>query len=157
MKMFPTMFVLCVLAACGSRQSSPFPEREAKGWVLSGQPRAFDAENLWQYIDGDVERFLQAGVRRALTARYRFRETYEAVADIYEMSAAAGARRIFDAEPASGSRPLTLGDAGRHYGQSLTFCKGSRFVRLTMYQDTPEAAEALSSLAAAIEARLGPK
>jgi hypothetical protein len=149
--------VLCLLAACGSRQSNPFPERDSTGWDRSAAPRTFDAKNLWQFIDGDAERYLQAGVRRALTAPYRHRSQLEAVADVYEMASPAGARRIFDAEPAEGSRPVVLGDAGRHYGQSLTFCKGPRFVRLTLYQEAPQGAEALTALAAAIDARLGPK
>jgi len=145
----------CLLAASCSRPPDPFPERPAQGWARSGKSRVFTADNLWQYIDGDVERYLQAGVQRALTCRYRYRETAEAVVDIYEMSAPAGARRILEAEPAAGSLPVTIGDTARNYGQSLTFSKGARFVRLTLYQDRPEAVAALPALAVSIEAAIG--
>jgi hypothetical protein len=50
---------------------------------------------------------------------------------------------------------VPLGDAGRSYGQSLTFRKGPFFVRLTAYQNTPETERALVSLGQAIERRLG--
>jgi len=146
-----------LLAACGSRRVDPLPERDASGWTRAGSPRTFDADNLWQYVDGDNERYLQAGVQRTVTAHYRYRDGLEAVADVYEMSAAAGARRIFEAEPAEGSHPIALGDAARHYGQSLTFCQGPNFVRLTVYQEAPQAAGALVVLGKAIAARLGPR
>ena len=49
---------------------------------------------------------------------------------------------------------MALGDAGRSYGQSLTFRRGAFFVRLVAYQDTPRTEAALVSLAQGIEARL---
>lgn len=60
------------------------------------------------------------------------------MADIYVMKAAAGARKIFESEPEAGSQPLALGEAGRLYGASLTFRKGSHFVRLVAYQPDPQ-------------------
>jgi len=47
------------------------------------------------------------------------------------------------------------GDAGRSYGQSVTFRHGPLFVRLVAYQDTPQTERALVSLGQAIDARLG--
>jgi hypothetical protein len=70
------------------------------------------------------------------------------------MEAPRGAASIFESEPSAGSRPVALGDASRSYGQSLTFRRGSFFVRLVAYQDTPRTEAALVSLAQGIEARL---
>jgi hypothetical protein len=128
---------------------------DAAGWTKVGETRQFEAADLWKYVDGDAERYLRAGVRRTFTANYRYGDATEAVADIHLMNASGGARSIFESEPSSGSRPLTLGDAGRSYGQSLTFRRGLFFVRLTAYQDTPETERALASLGQAIEQRLG--
>jgi hypothetical protein len=105
-------------------------------------------------VDGDAERYLRAGVRRTLTANYRYGDTVEAVADIHLMEAPRGAASIFEAEPSAGSRSLALGDAGRSYGQSLTFRRGPYFVRLVAYQDAPQTERALLNLAQGIEARL---
>jgi hypothetical protein len=128
---------------------------DAPGWTKAGETRQFEAADLWKYVDGDAERYLRAGVRRTFTANYRYGEVLEAVADVHLMNAPAGAASIFESEPSSGSRPVPLGDAGRSYGQSLTFRKGPFFVRLTAYQNTPETERALVSLGQAIERRLG--
>jgi NAD-dependent dihydropyrimidine dehydrogenase PreA subunit len=132
-----------------------FPESgESAGWTKVGETRSFEAVDLWKYVDGDAERYLRAGVRRTLTANYRYGDTVEAVADIHLMEAPRGTASIFESEPSTGSRPVALGDEGRSYGQSLTFRRGPFFVRLVAYQDTPATERALLNLAQAIEARL---
>ena len=113
-----------------------------------------EAIDLWKYVDGDAERYLRAGVRRTLTANYRYADTVEAVADIHRMEAPQGAASIFESEPSAGSRPVALGDAGRSYGQSLTFHRGAFFVRLVAYQDTPQTERALVGLGQGVEGRL---
>ncbi|MBZ5726132.1 MAG: 4Fe-4S binding protein [Acidobacteriia bacterium] len=144
-----------ILLRRAARPNSWLPESgDAPGWTKAGETRAFEAADLWKYVDGDAERYLRAGVRRTLTASYRYREMVEAVADIHLMESREGAASIFESEPSAGSRPLALGDAGRSYGQSLTFRRGRFFVRLLAYQDTPQTEPALVSLGRAIEARL---
>jgi NAD-dependent dihydropyrimidine dehydrogenase PreA subunit len=134
-----------------------FPESgDAPGWTKAGETRSFEAADLWKYVDGDAERYLRAGIRRTFTANYRYEDTVEAVADVHWMDAARGAVAIFESEPPTGSRPVALGDAGRSYGQSLTFRQGPFFVRLVAYQDTPQTERALATLAQAIAARLRP-
>src|ERR1019366_4403649 len=138
-----------------AKLKSWFPESgDVPGWTKVGETRSFEAVDLWKYVDGDAERYLRAGVRRTLTASYRYGDTVEAVADIHLMEAPRGATSIYESEPSSGSRPASLGDAGRSYGQSLTFRRGSFFVRLVAYQDAPQTEAALVSLAQAIEASL---
>ena len=132
-----------------------FPESgEVPGWTKAGETRRFEAADLWKYVDGDAERYLRAGVRRTLTANYRYGDAVEAVADIHLMEAAPAAASIFESEPSAGSRSVALGDAGRSYGQSVTFHRGPFFVRLVAYQDVPRTEQALVSLARGIEARL---
>jgi polyferredoxin len=132
-----------------------FPETgEVPGWTKTGETRSFEAADLWKYVDGDAERYLRAGIRRTFTANYRYEDTVEAVADIHWMDAPRGAAAIFESEQSAGSTPMALGDAGRSYGQSVTFRKGPFFMRLVAYQDTPRTEGALVSLAQAMAARL---
>lgn len=135
--------------------ASLFPESgEVAGWARSGAVRTFDAKNLWQYIDGDAERYTQAGVSQVVTSDYRYQDKVDAVADIYQMSAPAGAQKIFSSEPATGSQPIQLGDEGRIYQSSLVFRKGSCLVRLTAYDEQPEVSKGLVDLARGIAIRL---
>jgi polyferredoxin len=144
-----------ILLQPAAKPVSWFPETGGvPGWA-KGETRAFEAADLWKYVDGDAERYLRAGVRRTLTASYRNDDGLEAVADIHQMETPQGARAIYESEPAAGSRPVALGDAGRSYGQSLTFRRGRFFVRLVAYRDTPQTEPALVSLGQGIERRLG--
>jgi polyferredoxin len=144
-----------VLLRRAAQPASWFPESgDVPGWTKAGATRSFEAADLWKYVDGDAERYLRAGIRRTFTANYRYEDTVEAVADIHWMDAPRGAAALFESEPSNGSTPLALGDAGRSYGQSVTFREGPFFVRLVAYQDTPLTGRALASLARAIAARL---
>jgi hypothetical protein len=139
----------------GAAPASPFPESgEVAEWARSGVVRTFDAKNLWQYIDGDAERYIQAGVSQTLTSDYRYQDKFDAVADIYQMSAPAGAEKIFSAESAKGSQTIQVGDEGRVYQSTLVFRKGSCLVRLTAYEEQPELSKGLVDLARGIESRL---
>jgi ferredoxin len=126
---------------------------EAPGWSRTSDIRVFPADKLHQYIDGDAERYLKAGIERTLTAKFRHQSGVEAVVDIHLMNSPEAARRIHESEPATGSRPASIGDAARHYGVSITCRKGRAFVRLTAYQDTPGTAGALDTLARAALAK----
>ena len=141
-----------------SRQKPPgvlLPESgEVPGWTQTRPTRAFEAANLWQYVDGDADRYVRAGVRRTLTSEYRYRNRIDAAIDVHVMSSPAGARRIMDSESTSGSHTIALGDACRLYGQVLTFRKNAFFVRLVGLQDAPQTEPALIELARGVEQKL---
>jgi hypothetical protein len=140
----------------GSKTAELFPQTgEVPGWSRAGETRTFQASNLWEYIDGDAERYVQAGVEKTLTTDYRFREKVEAVADIHLMKTADGARKIFESEASAESQRTALGDDARLSKGTLTFRKGSRFVRLVAYQEDREVGNALLDLGRAIEKKLG--
>lgn len=118
-----------------------FPEgREAPGWNRVGPTRTFDAASLWQYIDGDADRFITAGVVQTYTQRFEFEGKFEAVVDVHQMSTPEGARKIYESDQ----------------GSTLTFHEGPYFVRMILYQEDPSARRALANLAAAIRRRLAP-
>jgi polyferredoxin len=145
-----------ILLRRAAKPTAWLPETgDVPGWTKVGETRLFEAADLWKYVDGDAERYLRAGVRRTLTASYRYRETVEAVADAHLMESLAAARSLFESEPSAGSHLVALGDAARSYGQSLTFRRGAFFVRLVAYQDAPETEPALVSLARGIDRKLG--
>jgi hypothetical protein len=139
----------------GSAQTTFFPEsREISGWSKMGNTRVFTAADLWQYIDGDAEKYIQAGVQKTLTADYRYGDSTDAVVDVHVMADASGSKQIMDSEPPNGSQPVTLGDAGRLYGTSLVFRKGPYLVRLVAYKDSPGIQTALVALGRGIQRKL---
>jgi hypothetical protein len=155
------IFILAGLfVSCQSKAPSAavdfFPaSNSAPGWVKSSETRTFEASRLWEYIDGDADKYVQAGVVKTLTSDYKFSGKIDAAVDVYVMGEAAGARKIYDSESAEGSQPITMGDAGRYAQGSLTFRQGPYFVRLVAYEDSPEIAKGLTDLAHAVSSRLG--
>lgn len=127
---------------------------EVANWEKSGETRVFDAKNLWQYIDGDSEQYIKAGVVSTSTSDYKYRSQVEAVVDIYTMGDAAGARTILEGNQGGGAKPVQIGDAGVAYAQSVTFRKGPYLVRIVAYQSAPDLPQALMALAHAVEAKL---
>jgi hypothetical protein len=158
----PIILTLSLSLACGSKSSSKpaayFPEsNKVPGWSRSSETRTFPADRLWEYIDGDADKYVQAGVQQTLTTDYRYGDKIEAVADVYVMATADGATKVFESQAATGSRPVPLGDVGRLYKGSLTLRQGRYFVRLVAYEDTPEVPQALVALGRAIAGKLSQK
>jgi len=157
--LFAAILVMVTLSGCTSRPTPTteefFPRSgEVAGWAKSGETRTFGADRLWEYIDGDADRYVQAGVERTLTADYRYQGKVEAVADIYVMKAPQGARKIFDAESSAGSQPVNVGDEARLFPASLVFRKARHLVRVTGFDEVPGLKQALVELGRALAKKL---
>jgi hypothetical protein len=148
--------VLLFAASCNRRPADAFfpASNEVAGWAKTGDTRAFQAADLWKYIDGEAERYLKAGVQRVFTSDYKCQNKIDVVVDIYAMKSAEGSKTIFESEPAGDAKSVQLGDGARLYSQSLIFCKGLYLVRIVAYQESAETAQALFQLGQAIEKRL---
>ena len=143
------------LTGCKSNKLNPFPDTGAvKGWQKVGETRTYAAKDLYQYIDGDAEQYISAGVVTTSTSDYKYEGQLEAVVDVHTMSSAEGARKIMDTGKTADAKIVSLGDAGLAYSQSIIFRRGPNLVRIVAYASTPEAPDALMALARGIEAKL---
>jgi len=146
---------IAALTGCKKKAIDPFPASGAvAGWDKTGDTRTFDAKNLYQYIDGDAEQYISAGVVTTSTADYKYQGSLEAVVDVHTMSAADGARKILETGQTKDAKTVQLGDAGVAYAQSVIFRKGPYLVRIVAYESTPTTPEALLALAHGVEAKL---
>jgi hypothetical protein len=140
---------------CKKSHVDPFPASgTVAGWEKTGDTRVFAAKDLWQYIDGDAEQYISAGVVSAATSDYKYKGQLEAVVDVYTMGDSAGARKILETGQTKDAKSVQLGDAGVAYEQSVTFRKGPYLVRIVAYESTPEGPQALLALARGVEAKL---
>ena len=124
------------------------------GWEKTSDTRVFAAKDLWQYIDGDAEQYIAAGVVSTSTSDYKYQGQLEAVVDVYTMGDSAGARKILETGQTSDAKNVQVGDAGLAYEQSVTFRKGPYLVRIVAYERRPDAPQALMALAHGVEAKL---
>jgi hypothetical protein len=154
------VLALMNLPACSTKPASKtpslFPEsNEVTGWTKVGETRTFPAENLWEYIDGDADRYVQAGVVTTLTTDYRFQNKIDAVADVHIMRSPEGPKKLLASEWSADAQPSPVGEDGRRFPTSLVFIKGRYLVRLIAYEQTPEISQALVELGRAIDSKLG--
>jgi len=153
-----SVIAIAALAAsvgCKKRAVDPLPPSGAvAGWEKSSDTRVYEAKDLWQYIDGDAEQYIAAGVVSTSTSDYKYQKQLDAVVDVYTMGDSAGARKILESGGSSGAKNVQVGDAGLAYEQSVIFRKGPYLVRIVAYDATPGTEQALLALAHGVEARL---
>lgn len=144
----------CV-SGCKKKVADPFPVSNAvAGWQKASETRTFEPKNLWQYIDGDSEQYIQAGVVSTATSDYKYQGQLEAVVDVYTMDSPDGARTILRRGQTKDAQSVPLGDEGLQYAQSVHFRKGPYLVRIVAYESSPSTAPALLALARGVEANL---
>jgi hypothetical protein len=149
--------MMAAAAGTGCRKSKvdPFPASGAiQGWEKTSDTRVFAAKDLWQYIDGDAEQYISAGVVSTSTSDYKYQGQLEATVDVYTMGGPEGARKILETGLTRDAKTVQLGDQGVQYAQSVTFRKGPSLVRIVAYEFTPATPQALMALAHGVEAKL---
>jgi hypothetical protein len=140
---------------CKKKLSDPFPASGAvAGWEKTSDTRVFAAKDLWQYIDGDADQYIAAGVVSTSTSDYKYLGQLEATVDVHTMNDAAGARKILEAGQTKDAKTVQLGDAGVAYAQSVIYRKGPYLIRIVAYESTPDTPQALLALAHGVEAKL---
>jgi len=146
---------LAASVGCKRKAVDPLPPSGAvAGWEKSSNTRVYEAKDLWQYIDGDAEQYIAAGVVSTSTSDYKYQNQLDAVVDVYTMGDSAGARKILESGNSGGAKNVQVGDAGLAYEQSVIFRKGPYLVRIVAYDATPGTEQALLALAHGVEARL---
>jgi hypothetical protein len=144
-----------VCTGCKKKAVDPFPATNSvAGWEKTSDTRTYAAKDLWQYIDGDAEQYISAGVVSTATSDYKYKGQLEAVVDVYTMGDSAGATKILEKGQTKDAKSVQLGDAGIAYAQSVTFRKGPYLVRIVAYESTSDGPQALVALAHGVEAKL---
>lgn len=150
-----TTAAVLAVSGCKKKASNPFPATGAvAGWEKSSETRTFAPKDLWQYIDGDSEQYIEAGVASTATSDYKYQGQLEAVVDVYTMNGPDGAQTILERGQTKDARNVHLGDEGLQYAQSVSFRKGPYLVRIVAYENSPTAPQALMALAHGVEANL---
>src|SRR3569833_2044564 len=110
------LLLMGAVSGCKKKSATPFPASGAiAGWEKSSETRNFEPKDLWQYIDGDSEQYIQAGVVSTSTSDYRYRGQLEAVVDVYTMSGPDGAQTILERGQTKDAKAISIGDHGLQY------------------------------------------
>jgi hypothetical protein len=148
------IFTAAAGTGCKKKGPEPFPASNAiSGWEKTSETRTYAAKDLYQYIDGDAEQYISAGVVSTSTSDYKYQGQLEATVDVHTMANAEGARKILETGTKD-AKPVQLGDEGFAYTQSIIFRKGTSLVRIVAYESMPGTPQALLELAHGVEAKL---
>ena len=149
------VFVLLAATGCKPRVKNALPAtNEVAGWQKTDDTRIFAAKDLWQYIDGDSEQYMNAGVVTTSTSDYKFNNQLEAVVDVHTLRNSDGAQKIFQGGQSADAKTVQIGDAGFAFHQSVVFRKGPYLVRIVAWQSPPDVEQALLALAHGVESKL---
>jgi len=149
------LLVLLPVTGCKKSKGDPMPPSgTVTGWDKSGDTKKYAAADLWQYMDGGADQYVQAGVVTTATADYKYQGQLEATVEVHTFNDATAARKLFDGTTAAGGKSVALGDVGLSYVQSAVFCKGKSLVRIVAYEASPTSQDALVALAKGVESRL---
>src|SRR3569833_2082497 len=152
---FIALLLIGAVTGCKKKGVCLFPGSGAvAGWEKSSETRTFETNVLWQFIDGDSEQYILAGVVSTSTSDYKFKGQLEAVVDVYTMSGPDGAQTILERGQTKDASAITVGDQGLQYAQSEIFRKGAHLVRIVAYQSYAETLLALAALALGVVAYL---
>jgi len=103
-RMLPlTVLIIAIPLLSCSEQTSDFPDID--DWTLAGEVLTYEADNLWEYINGAAELFVQYDVQTCRTADLASGDLVVTV-DLYDMGSPLNAFGVFKQEnPAA--PPLT--------------------------------------------------
>ena len=102
------------------------------GWKLASPPKSYVAENLFEYIDGGAESFLQFDFQDLLAASYQNPSKVEVTVDIYHHRDAARAFGMYTQERRPGSAKMPGKLEGVAGADNLQFVVGAYYVKLAL-------------------------
>ncbi len=125
-------FIALVLAAFAWADDAPAPAPNCTlvpGWAQSGPARAYEAGNLYEYMDGNAEGYLIYGFRgmKGVTCR---QGEISFVIDVSDMGNTDSAYGIFSADRDPALPTDKIGMAGQVAPRRAMFVKGSYFVEI---------------------------
>jgi hypothetical protein len=148
-----TPLVGAIMVAAALSASPPVMPDEAGGWTAAAPADRYDAQTIFQYIDGHGEVYLAYGMTACLARRYAGPAGEgDIVADAFEMATAADAYGVFTHTREGG--PADVGQEASYGYGTLAFWKGRAFVTAYAEQETPRAREAVLALGRAVAASI---
>jgi hypothetical protein len=120
------------------------------------KPPAFFSADLYKYLDGGAEAYLQRGFVALLHQEYKAADV-EITADIYDMGDPARAWGMYSAERPADRRPIPMGREGYRDEGALNFQQSVYYVKLLAFGEAARTAAILDTVARGISTRIGGK
>jgi len=124
-------------------------------WVRQAAARAYNQENLWEYIDGAASLFVSYQFVAMATATYKAEGVRGVLTiDLYQLPNELNAYGLYARERAPDVTLERLGAQGYVTGAACRFVKGCYYAKLSLAPPPKEPAEHLLTVARALAGRL---
>jgi hypothetical protein len=123
-------------------------------WTKDGDHQLFEGDDLFIYIDGGAEIYLEYGFARVMAQDYKSEAGIRLSLEIFEMQSPESAYGMFTFKRSPGGEPLGLGDEGQLADYYLNFCKGRYLVTITGLDQAETVKEGLLALARGVDKRI---
>jgi hypothetical protein len=108
---------------------------DIEGWVKDGEPFSYEADDLWEYINGSAERFLEYDFEKVLVQHYLDSAGEEVKVEIYAHRSPLEAFGIYSRFRSPDSEIHDIGNEAFGDGYTLHFWKGRFYVRVSAYKE----------------------
>lgn len=126
-------------------------------WNLKDSTETYFGEDLFMYINGGADLYLEYGFDEVATGRYLNYLSNNILVDIYKMSNNTAAYGIFTLSSTSKGKPMDLGDQSFLYDYYLDLWKGPYFMRFTANKKDNGMIDTLMIFAKNIEVKISVK
>ncbi|MGD1046846.1 MAG: DUF6599 family protein [Bacteroidota bacterium] len=138
------LFILVFTVSFSYGQESLFPQ--IPGWKITQDNPVYDANNLWDIIDGAADLYLEYAFVDLHIARYISIDSIEVKAELYRHASDVDAFGMYSQERDTGYNFIQLGVQGYLQQGVLNFLTGSYYIKLSTYQTGSKAQEAMLTI-----------
>lgn len=166
-KIFPPFFTFLTLlyflpevgtllwASDSEGKTFPFPE--INGWRQSAPIQGFSAENLYEYINGAADLYLNYDFQDLKVAEYRNAEKASVTVEIYRHRTPVHAFGIYSQERLQNGIFLDIGAQGYSEKGFLNFLTGKHYVKISSYKTGAKDEKVLLTFARKVAEKIGEK
>lgn len=128
---------------------------ETGKWRQSDSARIFSGEDLYEFIDGGADIFIEYGFIKVISSEYRNGGMAPIKLEIYEMADDAAAFGMYSISAGSGGRTVKIGNGGSLNDSYLVFWKERYMAFVSSDDTTGETLEEILTIAENVERRIG--
>ncbi len=130
-------------------------KKDIKEWKMTEKPRFFQADNLWEYINGGADAYLAYGFQEVVTVTYENKnKNLDAIIDIYQMKDPLNTFGIYSSERSPNYNYIKIGVEGYIAGSSLNFWKGSYYIKIVSHSESKDIQDEMKKLAKIIDSKI---
>lgn len=153
--MFMVGIALCTAVVSLCAQETMFPD--IQGWKCTPEEKSYDANNLWDIIDGAADLYLLYGFQDLHIVRYMNADSAEIKIELYRHSTSTNAFGMYSQERDTAYHFIEMGTEGYMQDGVLNFLTGTYYIKLSTFQSGEPTQKAMRMLAQEIDAKLNQK